>query len=48
MGNWVSDINLKTSNPAVRKLRVPVTVNVSAAVAITPETATFDDLPRRR
>jgi len=45
-GNWISDINLKTSNPAVASLRIPVTVNVtSSAVAITPETATFGNLP---
>jgi len=45
-GNWVSDIHLKTSNAAVAKLRVPVTVNVTAPqVAITPESATFGNLP---
>ncbi|MCE9564807.1 MAG: DUF1573 domain-containing protein [Planctomycetes bacterium] len=45
-GNWVSDINLTTSNPAVGKLRVPVTVNVTVPqVAITPESATFGNLP---
>jgi hypothetical protein len=44
-GNWVSDINLKTSNAAVTKLRVPVSVNVTPSVAITPESAAFGDLP---
>jgi hypothetical protein len=44
-GNWVSDINLKTSNAAVAKLRIPVSVSVTAAVAISPETATFDNVP---
>lgn len=45
-GNWVSDINLTTSNAAVAKLRVPVTVTVAApAVAVTPETAAFGSLP---
>jgi Protein of unknown function (DUF1573) len=45
-GNWISDINLKTSNGAVAKLRIPVTVNVTAgAVAVTPESATFGNLP---
>lgn len=36
-GNWTADINLKTSNPAVASLRVPVTVNVTAPVAASPE-----------
>lgn len=44
-GNWTSDINLKTSNSAVAKLRIPVTVNVVSAVAASPETVTFDNLP---
>lgn len=44
-GNWVSDINLTTSNAAVAKLRVPVTVNVTPAVAISPEAAAFGKLP---
>jgi len=48
-GNWVSDINLKTSNAAVAKLRVPVTVSVAAApasagVAASPESAAFGDV----
>jgi hypothetical protein len=45
VGNWVSDINLTTSNPAVEKLRIPVTVNVSQTMAVTPNTATFGNLP---
>jgi hypothetical protein len=43
-GNWVSDIHLKTSNPAVAKLRIPVNVNVTQA-AIRSESAAFGDLP---
>lgn len=34
-GNWILDINLATSNPAVGKLRIPVTVNVTAPAAET-------------
>jgi hypothetical protein len=45
VGNWTSDVNLKTSNSAVAKLRIPVTVNVIAAVAVNPEVATFGTLP---
>jgi hypothetical protein len=37
VGNWTADINLKTSNGAVEKLRIPVTVNVTAPVAANPE-----------
>ncbi len=40
-GNWTSDVNLETSHTAVAKLRIPVTVNVSAPVAATPETISF-------
>jgi hypothetical protein len=43
-GHWVSDIYLKTSNPAVAKLRIPVTVNVTQP-AIKSESAAFGDLP---
>ena len=40
-GNWTSDIYLETSNAAVAKLRIPVTVTVSASVAASPEAVTF-------
>jgi len=43
-GNWTSDIYLETSNAAVAKLRVPVTVNVVAPVAAKPEIVSFGDL----
>lgn len=43
-GNWVSEINLKTSNPAVAKLRIPVTVNVVTPVAASPETISFGNV----
>jgi hypothetical protein len=43
-GNWTSDVNLETSNPAVAKLRIPVTVNVTAPVAVTPGAVQFGDL----
>lgn len=44
VGNWISDIHLKTSNKAVEKLRVPVTVNVTQPFAITPDAAAFGSL----
>lgn len=43
-GNWTSDIFLETSNGAVAKLRIPVTVNVVAPVAASPETVAFGDV----
>ncbi|MFO0805852.1 MAG: DUF1573 domain-containing protein [Gemmataceae bacterium] len=36
-GNWTADLNLETSNAGVAKLRIPVTVNVTAPVAATPD-----------
>jgi len=44
VGNWTSDLNLKTSNAAVAKLRIPVTVNVSTPFAVSPETIAFGNL----
>ncbi len=43
-GNWVSDIYLETSNSAVAKLRIPVTVNVTAPFAAKPETVSFGNV----
>lgn len=43
-GNWTSDIYLETSNAAVAKLRIPVTVNVVAPVAASPETIALGDV----
>lgn len=43
-GNWTSDVYLETSHTAVAKLRIPVTVNVVAAVAATPETVAFGNV----
>ncbi|MBP3954987.1 DUF1573 domain-containing protein [Gemmata sp. G18] len=43
-GNWTSDIYLETSHTAVAKLRVPVTVTVSAAVAASPEIVAFGNV----
>jgi hypothetical protein len=43
-GNWMSDIYLETSNAAVAKLRIPVTVNVVAPFAAKPEVVSFGDV----
>ena len=43
-GNWTSDVFLETSNAAVAKLRIPVTVNVISHVAAKPEIVSFGDV----
>lgn len=43
-GNWTSDVFLKTSNAGVEKLRIPVTVNVTAPVAASPEVVQFGNV----
>src|SRR5208282_4224488 len=35
-GKWYTDIWLKTNNPAMPRLRVPVTVEVEAALSVSP------------
>jgi hypothetical protein len=44
VGDWTADVWLKTSNPAVEKLRVPVRVTVTAPIAVNPETVRFGDV----
>lgn len=43
-GNWCADVYLRTSNAAVTQLRIPVTVNVVAPVAASPDVVRFGDL----
>lgn len=43
-GNWCCDVFLKTSNAAVAQLRVPVTVTVTAPVAVSPDVVRFGDI----
>lgn len=44
VGNWTADVHLTTSNAAVAKLRIPVTVTVSNPVAVSPEQVNLGDL----
>lgn len=44
VGNWTSDIYIKTSNPAVARLRIPVTVTVTPGLAVSPEAVSFGDV----
>lgn len=43
-GNWTSDIYLETSNAAVAKLRIPVSVVVAPAVSASPEAVSFGNM----
>jgi hypothetical protein len=40
-GKWYTDIWLTTNNPAMPKLRVPVTVEVEAALSVNPSTVSL-------
>jgi hypothetical protein len=40
-GKWYTDIWLKTSNPAMPKLRVPVTIEVEAVLSVNPNTVSL-------
>jgi hypothetical protein len=40
-GKWYTDIWLKTNNPNMPKLRVPVTIEVEAALSVNPHTVTL-------
>lgn len=35
-GNWMSDLTLSTNAPGIETMRIPVTVNVEAAIAVKP------------
>ena len=41
VGKWYTDVWLKTSNPAVPRVRVPLTVEIESALSISPPVATF-------
>ncbi len=43
-GNWTSEVYLETSNAAVAKLRIPVSVQVVQPVAATPAAVSFGDV----
>ena len=40
-GKWYTDIWLRTNNPAIPRLRVPVTVEVEAALSVHPNTVSL-------
>jgi hypothetical protein len=43
-GNWTAEIWLTTSNAAVEKIRIPLSVNVERAIAINPEAVRLNGL----
>src|SRR6185312_5136245 len=43
-GKWYTDIWLKTNNPAMPRLRVPVTVEVEAALSVSPNTIVLGEV----
>jgi len=45
VGNWISDLNLTTSNAGVASLRLPVTVNVVKPVTVSAEQVQLGDIP---
>lgn len=44
VGNWTADVWVKTSAPGVDKLRLPLTVNVVAPIAVNPGSIAFGDV----
>jgi len=44
-GRWFSDVWLKTSNPALPRLRVPLTVEVSPALNVNPSAVALGEVP---
>lgn len=44
-GFWIADLTLKTSNPGVTSVRVPVVVTVSPPVTVSPAAAQTGDEP---
>jgi len=43
-GKWYTDVWLQTNNPAIPRLRVPVTVEVEAALSVSPNTVALGDV----
>jgi hypothetical protein len=43
-GKWYTDIWLKTNNPSIPKLRVPVTVEVEAPLSVNPSTVSLGQI----
>jgi len=44
VGKWFTDVHLVTTNPALAKVRVPLTVDVNPAVSVTPLAVSLGDI----
>lgn len=44
VGNWTSDLYLKTNANGLEKVRLPVSVNVTTPIVVTPEEAKIGDI----
>jgi len=44
VGNWSSEVWLKTNTPGIEKIRIPVSVNVTVPISVLPEALTFPNL----
>lgn len=42
VGKWYTDVWLKTNNPGMPQIRVPLTVEIESALSISPETVTLN------
>jgi hypothetical protein len=42
VGNWTTDVWVRTTAPGVERLRIPVTVNVIAPIAVNPDAVKID------
>jgi len=47
VGKWYSDVWLKTNNPGVPPIRVPLTVEIESALSVNPETVTLGSIKTR-
>jgi hypothetical protein len=47
VGKWYTDVWLKTNNPGMPQIRVPLTVEIESALSISPETVTLGPLQVR-
>jgi hypothetical protein len=45
VGKWYTDVWLRTNNPAMPQVRVPLTVEVESALSVTPEAVTLGQVP---
>jgi hypothetical protein len=44
-GNWMSEITVATNAAGIEKMRIPVTVNVTAPISVSPEAVKMGTLP---